>query len=157
MLDTLQEVDTSDDEITMFDPFDSEEAKDVSSGPDIKIVPRKKVDNSIHEPKNLVEATLEESEEVILMDPFEEQASPKEKEEGDRMEISNEKKEEIGEEEEITLVELDTSSVESKEGEIFLTSRSKDNDQKAIRRKRQRAKKVNVLTHYHLDAKGSTI
>ena len=78
MSDTLQEVDTSDDEITMFDPFDSEEAKDVSSDDDIKIVPRKKDEKSIDEPENLIEATLSESEEVILMDPFEEQASPKE-------------------------------------------------------------------------------
>ena len=135
MSDTLQEVETSDDEITMFDPFDSEEAKD----DDVKIVPRKKDEKSKDEPKNLVEATLTESEEVILMDPKEEQASPKEEEE---VKVSNEKEEEM-EEEEITLVELDTSSVERKEGEIFLAPRSKDNEQGSIRRKRQRAKKVN--------------
>ena len=149
MSDTLQEVDTSDDEIAMFDPFDSEEAKDVSSDDDIKIVPRKKDKKSIDEPENLVEATLSESEEVILMDPFEEQASPKEE---DRVKVSSASEEEVeeveGEEEEITLVELDTSSVERREGEIFLAPRSKDKDHGTIRRKRQRAKKVNVLSCY---------
>ena len=146
MSDTLQEVDTSDDEIAMFDPFDSEEVKDVSSDDDIKIVPRKKDKKSIiiDEPENLVEATLSESEEVILMDPFEEQASPKEE---DRVKVSSANEEEV-EEEEITLVELDTSSVERREGEIFLAPRSKDKDHGAIRRKRQRAKKVNVLSCY---------
>ena len=144
MSDTLQEVDTSDDEIAMFDPFDSEEAKYVSSDDDIKIVPRKKDEKSIDEPENLVEATLSESEEVILMDPFEEQASPKEE---DRVKVSSANEEEV-EEEEITLVELDTSSVERREGEIFLAPRSKDKDHGAIRRKRQRAKKVNVLSCY---------
>ena len=151
MSDTLQEVDTSDDEIAMFDPFDSEEAKDVSSDDDIKIVPRKKGEKSIDEPENLVEATLSESEEVILMDPFEEQASPKEE---DRVKVSNSNEAEIEEEEEITLVELDTSSVERREGEIFLAPRSKDKDHGAIRRKRQRAKKVNVLSCYYSDVDG---
>ena len=146
MSDTLQEEDASDDEITIFDPFDSEEAKDVSSDDDIMIVPRKKDEKSTNEPKNLVEVTLSEPEEVILMDPFEEQASPKEKEQEDRVKVSDEEKEENEKEEEkeeeITLVELDSSSVERKEGEMFLAPRSKDNDQGAIRRKRQRAKKV---------------
>ena len=147
MSDTLQEVDTSDDEITMFDPFDSEEGKDSSSDDDIMIVPRKKDDKSI-EPKNLVEVTLSESDKVILMDPFEEQASPKEKEQEDTAKVSDEEREENEEEEEkegdITLVELDESSVERKEGEMFLAPRSRDNDQGAIRRKRQRAKKVYI-------------
>ena len=157
MSDTLQEVDTSDDEIAMFDPFDSEEAKDVSSDDDIKIVPRKKGEKSIDEPENLVEATLSESEEVILMDPFEEQASPKEE---DRVKVSSASEEEVEEvegeeeEEEITLVELDTSSVERREGEIFLAPRSKDKDHGTIRRKRQRAKKVNVLSCYYSDVDG---
>ena len=145
MSDTLQEVDTSDDEITMFDPFDSDEAKDVSFDDDIMIVPRKK--DETNEPKNLVKEIFSESEEVILMDPFEEQASPKEKEQEDRVKVSDEEKEENEKEEEkeeeITLVELDSSSVERKEGEMFLAPRSKDNDQGATRRKRQRAKKVN--------------
>ena len=142
MSDTLQEEDASDDEITMFDPFDSEEAKDVSSDEDIMIVPREKDEKSTNEPKNLVEVTLSESEEDILMDPFAEQASPKEKEQEDRVKVSDEEEEENEKEEEITLVELDSSSMERKEGEMFLAPRSKDNDQGAIRRKRQRAKKV---------------
>ena len=142
MSNTLQEVDTSDDEITMFDPFGAEEAKDASSSDDIKTMPRKKDEKT-------KEATLGESEEVVLMDPFEEQASPKEE---DRVKVSNSNEAEIEEEEEITLVELDTSSVERKEGEILLAPRSKDNDQGAMRRKRQRAKKVNVLSYYYLDA-----
>lgn len=151
MSDTRQEVDTSDDEITMFDPFDSEEGKDSSSDDDIMIVPRKKEEKSI-EPKNLVEVTLRESEKGILVDPFEEQASPKEKEQEDTVKVLDEEEEEEenekGEEseEDITLVELDASSVERKEGEMFLAPRSRDNDQGAIRRKRQRAKKV----YYHL-------
>ena len=148
MSDTVQEVDTSDDEITMFDPFDSEEAKEVSSDDDIMIVPRKKDEKSKDETKNLVEVTLSETDETVVMDPFEEHASPKEEEEGDRVKVSNKEEEkddnEEKEEDEITLVEIDTSSVERKEGEMFLAPRSKDNDCRAIRRKRQRAKKVKI-------------
>ena len=126
MSNTLKEVDTSDDEITMFDPFGAEEAKDASSSDDdIKTMPRKKDEKS-------KEATLSESEEVVLME-----------EEG-RIKVSDENDEEI---EEITLVELESLS-ERKEGEVFLAPRSKDNDQGAIRRKRQRAKKVNFLDQY---------
>ena len=145
MSNTLKEVDTSDDEITMFDPFGAEEAKDASSyDDDIKTMPRKKDEKSKDAPENLVKATLSESEEVVLMDPFEEQASPKEEEEEGRTKVSDENDEEI---EEITLVELESLS-ERKEGEVFLAPRSKDNDQGAIRRKRQRAKKVNFLDQY---------
>ena len=155
---TLQEVDTSDDEITMFDPFDSEEAKEVSSDDDIMIVPRKKDEKSIDEAEKLVEVTLSETDEVVLMDPFEVHTSPKAEGEEDKIKISNEKeKEEKDEEEyegkeeddEITLVELDTPSVEMQEGEIFLAPRSRDNDRGAIRRKRQRAKKVKMVFLFH--------
>ena len=128
MSDTLQ-VDASDDEITMVDPFDSEEVKDVSSGEDITMVPRTEV-----APKNLVEVTLSESDD--------EQGCTTQGEREDEVTFLNDGRGGESEEDEITLVDFDGSSEERKEGEIFLAPRSKDVDHGGIRRKRRRSKKV---------------
>ena len=139
MSNTLQEADSSDDEITMVDPSSSE---DVSAANDI-LPFGKKGEKSRDEPENLVEATPSKSEEVILINPLKEQKEENEKEsveKGERIQVLSENEEEI---EEITLVELENSPVRERyEGELFLAPRSKDNDQGVIRRKRQRAKKV---------------
>ena len=141
MSDTLQ-VDASDDEITMVDPFDSEEVKDVSSDGDITMVPRNEV-----APENLVEVTLSESDD--------EQGCTRQGEREDEVTFLNDGQGGESEEDEITLVDFDGSSEERKEGEIFLAPRSKDKDHGTIRRKRQRAKKVNVLScYYYSDVDG---
>ena len=128
MSDTLQ-VDASDDEITMVDPFDSEEVKDVSSDGDITMVPRNEV-----APENLVEVTLSESDD--------EQGCTRQGEREDEVTFLNDGQGGESEEDEITLVDFDGSSEERKEGEIFLAPRSKDVDHGGIRRKRRRSKKV---------------
>ena len=179
MSDTVQEDNTSDNEITMLDPFDSEDIQDVSSKEDV-------VNNDLAKKRDTIfhpEILLNEPEEITLIDTLEERDAPKsvEEEEGkeneekddDLEEISsvggsnerkreekegeideitleenlNEKekdeKEEAVEEDEITLVDFEEeASEERKEGELLLAPRSRDNDHRTIRKKKQRIKKV---------------
>ena len=177
MSDNGREDNTSDNEITMLDPFNSEDIQGVPSKED-------SVNNDVAKKRDTIfhpEILLNEPEEVTLIDTLDERDAPKsvEEEEGKENEekdddseeitpVPNEKtseekggeideitleenlnekdkveKEEAVEDDEITLVDFEEeASEERKEGELLLAPRSRDNDHRTIRKKKQRIKKV---------------
>ena len=93
MSDTVQEDNTSDNEITMLDPFDSEDIQDVSSKEDV-------VNNDLAKKRDTIfhpEILLNEPEEITLIDTLDERDAPKsvEEEEGKENEKKDDDLEEI--------------------------------------------------------------
>ena len=111
MSDTVREDNTSDNEITMLDPFHSEDIQDVSSRED-------EVNNDVAKKRDTIfhsEILLNEPEEITLIDTLDEQDAPKSVEE----EEGKENKEIYDDLEEITSVGgSNERKREEKEGEI---------------------------------------
>ena len=111
MSDTVREDNTSDNEITMLDPFHPEDIQNVSFKEDV-------VNNDVAKKKNTIfhpEILLNEPEEITLMDTLDEQDAPKSVEEEEKKE-NEEKDDDL---EEITPVRGSKEKTrEEKGGEI---------------------------------------